>query len=112
MEALAERPERDCSVLRWVDGLVVGSSAPHVGSRVNEPGGMEQDDVAEKGADVEGVEEGLVPEEVGDEGWDSKTEERDTGQVVAVLEPDNGIGNEVAKVDAGTLLLDIGVLLG
>lgn len=40
MESLAESPEGDAAILRWINVLVVWPPAPHMSRRVNQPGSV------------------------------------------------------------------------
>lgn len=43
--------ERDKLVLPWVDALVIGPVAPHVGGAVDQPGGVQHQGVPQQGWD-------------------------------------------------------------
>jgi len=101
VESLPQRHQADGNVLHGPDPLVVGLHPEHVGGRVDEPGEVEDGDIAED-RDEEPDLDGLHPEPGGDGGGKDEGEGEEEGEIVLVLNHDQGVLLQVLHVDCFT----------
>jgi len=75
-------------------------------NRVDEPGEVEVEHVAEEGSEAEGGHQRLSPEEPRDEGGQDDAHGQDQLDIMLLLEHDNGVRLQVAHVNLLAVLLD------
>lgn len=75
VEALPYSSESHSQVLHRVDVLVVRLVAPHVGSAVDQPGGVQAQGVAQDGGQEVGIPQALPPEVPRHHSWYHKAAE-------------------------------------
>jgi len=102
------RPNR----LRWCNADVIWTVAKCVRSRVDEPGGVQREAVAEQRSRVESNQRILSPQEHWNSGRQHEAEEDNQRQVVFSLEGEHWIGGEIGQVKLRAHFLDLRVLLG
>jgi len=109
--AFTERGDGSPDGFHWRNAHVIGFVAESMSGRVDEPSGMKSEAVSEECRGVECNECALSPQSYRHKCGHQKAEEKDQWQVVALLEHQNWVGGQVAKVQFRAHLFYLGVLL-